>query len=54
MVQEVYHPIELWNINEANQFIASHLWLYVQQYVQLNSDLKAENFLEEYDNLPQF
>ena len=40
-------------MKEANQFMAAHLKLDSQQDAQLNSDLKQENFLSEYEKLPQ-
>ena len=53
LAQGVYHPASPWSVKEANQFMASHLKLDSQQDAQLNSDLKQENFLSEYEKLPQ-
>ena len=53
LAQGVYHPATPWSIKEANQFMVTHLKLNSQQDVQLNSDLRQENFLSEYEKLPQ-
>ena len=53
LAQGVYHPATPWSLKEANQFMATHLKLDTQQDVQLNSDLRQENFLSEYEKLPQ-
>ena len=53
LAQGVNHPATLWSVKEANQFMAAHLKLDSQQDAQLNSDLKQENFLSEYEKLPQ-
>ena len=43
LAQGVYHPPSPWSVKEAHQFMATHL----------NSDLRQENFLSEYEKLPQ-
>ena len=53
LAQGVYHPATPWSLKEANQFMATHLKLDTQQDAQLNSDLQQENFLSEYEKLPQ-
>ena len=53
LAQGVYHPATPWSVKEANQFMAAHLKLDSQHDAQLNSDLKQENFLSEYEKLPQ-
>ena len=53
LAQGVYHPPSPWSVKEANKFMATHLKLDSQQDVQLNSDLRQENFLSEYEKLPQ-
>ena len=53
LAQGVYHPATTWSLKEVNQFMATHLKLDTQQDAQLNSDLRQENFLSEYEKLPQ-
>ena len=54
VASDVYHPINPLNVMEANQFMASNLQLAKEQDTILNSDLKQENFLQDYEKLPQF
>ena len=49
LAQGVNHLATPWSLKEANQFMATHLKLNSQQDVQLNSDLRQENFLSEYE-----
>ena len=53
LAQGVYHPATPWSIKEVNHLMVTHLKLDTQQDAQLNSDLQQENFLSEYEKLPQ-
>ena len=54
MAKKVFDLLDQWSTKDANMIIVKHLTLVPSQKRELESDLHQEDFLKEFESVPDF